>query len=216
MKKAASVFLRGDICRRDLELMALWLEKPQITRYLNEHASVVYDLTRLADTVPEPMLGFHLNRQGRFFIICCAEGDTIGFVKLARTAIPENMKSFTPSARMPCGALAMARPPFTRLCVWPFLSRRCAVWLPKSTPAMSAPAVWLLPAVFRRWGRLVLCCCSEPKPWTAAAPPVFFPYADVFLFFLFFPFIHKNHQNCYRQADSHCSDDGRRVIPGFR
>ena len=88
MKKAASVFLRGDICRRDLELMALWLEKPQITRYLNEHASVVYDLTRLADTVPEPMLGYHLNRQGRFFIICCAEGDAIGFVKLARTAIP--------------------------------------------------------------------------------------------------------------------------------
>ena len=41
MKKAASVFLRGDICRRDLELMALWLEKPQITRYLNEHVCCV-------------------------------------------------------------------------------------------------------------------------------------------------------------------------------
>lgn len=179
--------------------MALWLEKPQITRYLNEHASVVYDLTRLADTVPEPMLGFHLNRQGRFFIICCTEGDAIGFVKLARTAIPGEYEIV-----YAIGEDAL----------WGF--GYDAVWLPKSTPAMSAPAVWLLPAVFRRWGSPVLCCCSEPKPWTAAAPPVFFPYADVFLFFLFFPFIHKNHQNCYRQADSHCSDDGRRVIPGFR
>lgn len=67
MKKAASVFLRADICRQDLELLAQWLGNPQVTRYLNEHKSAVYELSRLADTVPEPMLGYHLNRHGHFF-----------------------------------------------------------------------------------------------------------------------------------------------------
>ena len=88
MKKAASVFLRGDICRRDLELLAGWLENPRVTRYLNEQASVVRTLTRLIDTVPEPLLGYHLNRQGHFFMICSPEGSAIGFVSLVRTITP--------------------------------------------------------------------------------------------------------------------------------
>jgi len=86
MKKAASVFLRGDICRRDLELLARWLGNVQVTRYLNEHKSAVYELSRLADTVPEPMLGYHLNRHGHFFMICTHERQPIGFVKLVSTA----------------------------------------------------------------------------------------------------------------------------------
>ena len=88
MKKAASVFLRGNLCKQDLMHLSRWLQNPQITCYLNEQVSAVYDLYRLADTVPEPMLGFHLNRYGHFFMICGAgaEAHTIGFVKLAHTA----------------------------------------------------------------------------------------------------------------------------------
>lgn len=87
MKKAASVFLRKNIDRQDMMLLAQWLGNGQITRYLNEYRSSVYELSRLADTVPEPMLGYHLNRHGHFFMICPGDGQAIGFVKLARTAV---------------------------------------------------------------------------------------------------------------------------------
>lgn len=87
MKKAASIFLRKNIDRQDMILLAQWLGNGQITRYLNEHRSSVYELSRLADTVPEPMLGYHLNRHGHFFMICPGDGQAIGFVKLARTAV---------------------------------------------------------------------------------------------------------------------------------
>lgn len=66
MKKAASVFLRKNIDRQDMVLLAQWLGNGQITRYLHEHRFSVYELSRLADTVPEPMLGYHLNRHGHF------------------------------------------------------------------------------------------------------------------------------------------------------
>ena len=32
--------------------------------------------------VPEPMLTYHFNRAGRFFMACTQEGETVGFVKL--------------------------------------------------------------------------------------------------------------------------------------
>ena len=34
MKKAASIFLRAEIDRQDLELMIRWMDNPNITRYL--------------------------------------------------------------------------------------------------------------------------------------------------------------------------------------
>ena len=36
IKKAASIFLRAEIDRQDLELMIRWMDNPNITRYLNE------------------------------------------------------------------------------------------------------------------------------------------------------------------------------------
>lgn len=82
MKKAASIFLRAEIEPRDIELLIRWMENPHITQYLNEEPSVIRSLRQLLLTVPSPMLTFHFNRLGRFFLICRSNGNTIGFVKL--------------------------------------------------------------------------------------------------------------------------------------
>lgn len=82
MKKAASIFLRADIKPQDIELLIRWMENPHITQYLNEEPGVIRSLQQLFLTVPAPMLTFHFNRWGRFFLACRSDGDTIGFVKL--------------------------------------------------------------------------------------------------------------------------------------
>ena len=86
MKKAASIFLRACERRKDMDNLIYWLKNPEVTRFLNEDAGVISYLSRLADTVPEPMLTFHLNAMGRFFMICLEDGTSVGFVKLAKTA----------------------------------------------------------------------------------------------------------------------------------
>ena len=86
MRKAASIFLRACTERRDLDNLVYWLKNPEVTRYLNEESGVVPYLSRLADTVPEPMLSFHMNALGRFFMVCLEDGRSIGFVKLANTS----------------------------------------------------------------------------------------------------------------------------------
>lgn len=85
MRKAASIFLRACTKRTDLDNLVYWLKNPEVTRFLNEAPGVVPYLSRLADTVPEPMLSFHMNALGRFFMICLEDGRSIGFVKLAKT-----------------------------------------------------------------------------------------------------------------------------------
>lgn len=82
MKKAASIFLRADIQHNDLALLIRWLENPGITRYMNEDPTAARQLRQLSASVPAPMLRFHLNRQGRFFLICREDDRPIGFVKL--------------------------------------------------------------------------------------------------------------------------------------
>lgn len=86
MKKAASIFLRADIQHNDLDLLVRWLENPAITRYMNESPTAARQLRQLSVNVPAPMLQFHLNRQGRFFLICREDDRAIGFVKLTPLA----------------------------------------------------------------------------------------------------------------------------------
>lgn len=88
MRKAASIFLRACERRKDVDDLIYWLKNPEVTRFLNEDAGVISYLSRLADTVPEPMLTFHLNAMGRFFMICLEDGTAVGFVRLAQTAEP--------------------------------------------------------------------------------------------------------------------------------
>lgn len=88
MKKAASIFLRTEIGQRDIERMIRWMDNPNITRYLNEDPHIVYALRQHSMTVPAPMLTYHFNRAGHFFLGCLEEGGTVGFVKLYR--LPES------------------------------------------------------------------------------------------------------------------------------
>lgn len=67
MKKAASVFLRADITLRDVDRMIRWMENPNVTRFLNEDADIVYFLRQLSDSVPEPMLGYHFRPRRALF-----------------------------------------------------------------------------------------------------------------------------------------------------
>ena len=52
MKKAASAFLRMEICHADITRMIRWMRNPDVTKYLNEAAQSLEQLVR---SVPEPM-----------------------------------------------------------------------------------------------------------------------------------------------------------------
>lgn len=82
MKKAASIFLRADIQPEDVKRLALWLQNRHVTQYLNEDPQVVSELHGLLTDVPAPMLRYHFNQHGRFFLICTDQDTPIGFVKL--------------------------------------------------------------------------------------------------------------------------------------
>ena len=87
MKKAASIFLRANMTQRDVRLLLQWMENPAVTQYLNEDSTVTTHLRQMECSVPEPMLTYHFNRKGRFFMVCTKEGETVGFVKLREQEI---------------------------------------------------------------------------------------------------------------------------------
>mgnify|MGYP000785282865 FL=1 len=86
MKKAASAFLRMEICHADTTRMIRWMRNPNVTKYLNEAPDVAQSLEQLVRSVPEPMYQYHLCRTGHFFMVCHQENESVGFVKLLPTA----------------------------------------------------------------------------------------------------------------------------------
>ena len=83
MKKAASIFLRADMEPVDIRFLSQWLKNRQVTRYLNEDPDAPNELSELVETVPAPLLTYHFNQRGRFFLVCGQEEERpIGFVKL--------------------------------------------------------------------------------------------------------------------------------------
>ena len=87
MKKAASAFLRMEICHADITRMIRWMRNPNGTKYLNEAPDVAQSLEQLVRSVPEPMYQYHLCRTGHFFMVCHQENESVGFVKLLPTAM---------------------------------------------------------------------------------------------------------------------------------
>ena len=87
MKKAASAFLRMEICHADITRMIRWMRNPNVTKYLNEAPDVAQSLEQLVRSVPEPMYQYHLCRTGHFFMACHQENESVGFVKLLPTAM---------------------------------------------------------------------------------------------------------------------------------
>lgn len=87
MKKAASIFLRSDMEPADVRNLSRWLANRRVTRYLNEDAAPEA-LKSLLETTPAPMLACRFNQQGRFFLVCNDQEDSIGFVKLQKQSVP--------------------------------------------------------------------------------------------------------------------------------
>lgn len=87
MKKAASAFLRMEICHADITRMIRWMRNPNVTKYLNEAPDVAQSLEQLVRSVPEPMYQYHLCRTGHFFMVCHQENESVSFVKLLPTAM---------------------------------------------------------------------------------------------------------------------------------
>ena len=86
MKKAASAFLRMEICHADITRMIRWMRNPNVNKYLNEAPDVAQSLEQLVRFVPKPMYQYHLCRTGHFFMVCHQENESVGFVKLLPTA----------------------------------------------------------------------------------------------------------------------------------
>ena len=82
MKKAASIFLRADMGPADVWDLANWKEDREVTRYLNEERGTAERLRKLAASVPAPMLTYHFNQRGQFFMACGGDEGAVGFVKL--------------------------------------------------------------------------------------------------------------------------------------
>ncbi len=81
MKRAVSVALRADIKTEDIQNIIRWLRNENVVRYLNESPSAPDSLLNLLDNVPQHMLTFHLNREGRFYLVCDKRGVSIGFLR---------------------------------------------------------------------------------------------------------------------------------------
>ena len=81
-EKSRFCFLRMEIYRTDVMRMVDWMNNANVTKYLNEAPEVARSLDALLAATPEPMLRFHFNRSGRFYLICHEGCESIGFVKL--------------------------------------------------------------------------------------------------------------------------------------
>lgn len=95
MKKAASIFLRSDVTKQDITHLSRWMERPEVTRYLNEHAHISHALDTLLWDVPEPLLGQRLSSGGRFSMISLRCGRPIGFLSLRRMDTPGDWEIVT-------------------------------------------------------------------------------------------------------------------------
>lgn len=84
MKKAASIFLRSDVTKQDIEQLSCWMDQPEVTRYLNESAQISRALMELSAQVPEPLLGQRLAAGGRFYFVSLRCLRPIGFISLRR------------------------------------------------------------------------------------------------------------------------------------
>jgi RimJ/RimL family protein N-acetyltransferase len=108
MKKAASIFLRSEVTKQDITQLSCWMERPQVTRYLNEHTQISHALDSLILEV-RSRCGAEALFGGRFYFICFNCRRAIGFISLKRMPAPGIGRSSPPSANPRFGARDTAR-----------------------------------------------------------------------------------------------------------
>ena len=64
------------------------MSNPNVTLFLNEDPQIISHLTRLSALAPGPMLTYHFNQHGRFFLICPEDETAVGFVSLRLADAP--------------------------------------------------------------------------------------------------------------------------------
>jgi len=87
MKKAASVFLRAEITKTDIDNLISWLENESVTEYLEDGLDSIEMLRELSDDINEHLYSMKLSNGGMFYIIDGAIDDDdvpepVGFVRL--------------------------------------------------------------------------------------------------------------------------------------
>lgn len=81
MEKKPSLFLFENITANDAKRIADWLQNRHITEFLNEDSDITDSINNLLDNVCAPLLSYHFNKDGRFFMLSNGE-IPIGFIKL--------------------------------------------------------------------------------------------------------------------------------------
>lgn len=82
MGRAASIFLRGDVRPEDGKNLIRWVQNPRVTRYLNESAAAPRELQDMLLSTSPGLLTCRFNRDGRFYLVCDGQDDSVGFIKL--------------------------------------------------------------------------------------------------------------------------------------
>ncbi len=85
MREKPSLFLFNTVTPKDAECLKHWLSCDHITRYLNEDPDIINSITNLLDKVCPPLLSYHFNKCGRFYMIS-KDDLPIGFIKLVDRA----------------------------------------------------------------------------------------------------------------------------------
>lgn len=86
MYKAASVFLRADITRGDIDNIINWMKNDSVTRYMHDGYDTALLLCELTENVPEHLYSLKLSDGGLFYVIDGAFDDEppepVGFLRL--------------------------------------------------------------------------------------------------------------------------------------
>jgi len=77
-----ALYLRSDISRADVCLLAQWLQQEEVCRYLSESQNVSASLTGILERVNLPSFTHLFSQDGRFFMICTGAGQAVGYVRL--------------------------------------------------------------------------------------------------------------------------------------
>ncbi len=77
-----ALYLRPDITRADVCLLAQWLQQEEVCRYLSESQDVSASLAGVLDRVHLPSFTHLFSQDGRFYMICTGAGQAVGYVRL--------------------------------------------------------------------------------------------------------------------------------------
>lgn len=80
--EADLISLRLEVKKDDANKIIQFLSNKDVTKFLNEDPLAVYSLTNVIKNNQEDLLTYHLNQDGRFFLIDSKDEKCLGFINL--------------------------------------------------------------------------------------------------------------------------------------